>query len=556
MTDLLVRDRAPDLVLTGGRVVTMDPDMPEATALAVKDGRIVAVGSDRAISELAGDATRRIALGGRLTIPGIIDTHNHMISMGTVLNEVQLYAARSIDEIKALVAERVRSSPPGAWILGRGWDESLLADKRFPTRHDLDEVAPNNPVVLDRVWNMLLANTAALQAADVGRHTPDPPAGALYAGRIERDERGDPTGVFRDRAKELIKRAVPVATTGDIEHAIRTACREFNAHGITSVSDPGLFPEQIHAYSNVLTAGDLTVRVGMCIAGWGYGASERESTIESRVEATGIASGYGDPFLKFDTVKLMPDGGVGDRTALMFEPYVGEPENYGQFVFSERDLFGHVDWCHDRDWSVDCHACGDRMIELVAKAYAAAYDRRPDARMRHRLHHAYLPTPTALELMREYRIPALATIPFLTNLGESFVTSLGEERAARIMPLRSYLEAGVPLALSSDAPVTTFNPFVGFYSAVTRKTVYGRTLGEDERISREEALRLYTLDAARVTFEDDLKGSLTPGKLADIAVLDRDILTVNEDDIAGTRAALTVVGGRVVTDTISGAQAG
>jgi len=556
VADLVVRDLAPDMILTGGRVVTMDPDLAETTAIAIKDGRILALGSDAAIVELAGPGTRRIDLGGRLAIPGIIDTHNHMISMGTVLNEVQLYAARSIDEIKALVAARVASSPPGAWILGRGWDESLLSDKRFPSRHDLDEVAPNNPVVLDRVWNMLLANTAALNAADVGRHTPDPPAGALYAGRIERDERGDPTGVFRDRAKELIKRAVPVPTTSDIEHNIRTACREFNAHGITSVSDPGLFPEQIHAYYNVLAAGDLTVRVGMCIGGWGYGASEHEATVEARVESTGVASGYGDPLLRFDTVKFMPDGGVGDRTALMFEPYAGEPDNRGQFVFSERDLFDHVDWCHDRGWSVDCHACGDRMIELVAKAYAAAYDRRPDERMRHRLHHAYLPTPTALELMREYRIPALATIPFLTNLGESFVTSLGEERASRIMPLRTYLEAGVPLALSSDAPVTTYNPFVGFYSAVTRKTVYGRTLGADERISRDEALRLYTLDAAKVTFEDGDKGSLTPGKLADIAVLDRDILRVDEEELAGTRAVLTLVGGRVVVDTISGARAG
>ena len=556
VTDILVRDLAPDLILTGGRVVTMDPDLPEATALAVKDGHILAVGGDVAIEELAGPGTQRFALGGRLTIPGIIDTHNHMISMGTVLNEVQLYAARSIDEIKELVADRVRTSPPGAWILGRGWDESLLADKRFPNRHDLDEVAPNNPVVLDRVWNMLLANSAALQAADVGRHTPDPPADALYAGRIERDERGDPTGIFRDRAKELIKRAVPVPTASDVEHAIRTACREFNAHGMTSICDPGLFSDEIHAYYNVLSAGDLTVRVGMCIAGWGFGTADQEATIETRVDSTGVASGYGDPLLKFDVVKFMPDGGVGDRTALMFQPYLNEPNNCGQFVFSERDLFNHVDWCHDRGWSIDCHACGDRMIELVAKAYAAAYERRPDARIRHRLHHAYLPTPTALELMREYRIPALATIPFLTNLGESFVTSLGEDRASGIMPLRSYLDAGVPLALSSDAPVTTFNPFVGFYSAVTRKTVYGRTLGADERISREEALRLYTLDAARVTFEDDIKGSLTPGKLADIAVLDRDILTAPEDDLAGTRAALTMIGGRVVVDKLSGTIAG
>lgn len=552
MTDIALRDLAPDIILTGGRVVTMDTDMPEATAVAVKDGHILAVGSDSAIEGLAGPGTRRVDLGGRLTIPGIIDTHNHLVSTGTVLNEIGLYSARSIAEIQELVAERVRTAPPGAWILGRGWDESLLSDKRFPNRHDLDEVAPNNPVVLDRVWNMLLANTAALQAADIGRDTPDPPADALYAGRIERDERGDPTGIFRDRAKEMIKRAVPTRTQSDIEHSIRTACQAFNEHGITSVCDPGLFPDEIRAYYNVLGSDALTVRVGMCIGGWGFGNSEEEATIEQRVISTGVASGFGEPLLKFDTVKFMPDGGVGDRTALMFDAYAGEPGNFGQFVFPERDLFEHVAWCHDLGWSVDCHACGDRMIELVAKAYAAAYDKRPDSRMRHRLHHAYLPTPTALELMREYRIPALPTIPFLTNLGESFVTSLGEERASTIMPLRSYMEAGVQIALSSDSPVTTFNPFVGFYSAVTRKTVYGRTLGEDERISREDALRLYTLDAARVTAEDDIKGSLTPGKLADIAVLDRDILTVDENDLAGARAALTLIGGRIVVDRLSG----
>lgn len=547
---MLIRDLAPDLIVTNGAFLTMDPDLPLAEAVAIKDGRIIAVGQREAIEELAGPSTTIRDLGGRRVIPGINDTHNHLLSTGRVLNEVRLYSARSIDEIKELVAERVRTSPPGAWITGRGWDESLLRERRFPNRHDLDEVAPNNPVVLDRVWNMLLANTAALQAADIGRETPDPPADVLYSGRIERDERGDPTGVFRDRAKQMIKDVVPVPTADDLEHGIRTACAEYNRLGITSAADPGLYPDQIRAYDRVRRAGGLSVRVSMCLAGWGFGDPTQEATVRDRVDYTGVATGAGDEWLRFDTVKFMPDGGVGDRTALMFEPYEGEPDNRGQFVVSERDLFDNVAWCHARGWSIDSHACGDRMMEMVVRAYAAAYDRQPDSSIRHRVHHAYLPSDTALHLMREYRIPALVTIPFLTNLGESFVTSLGERRAARTLPLRTYLDAGVPLALASDAPVTTHNPFVGIYSAVTRKTVYGRELGPEERISREEAIRLYTAAAAWVTFEDQIKGSISPGKLADMAVLDRDVLRVSEEEIKETTAAMTIVGGRVVHDTL------
>lgn len=528
----------------------MDPDLPEAEAVAMKDGEILAVGASGAIVELAGPATVVRNLGGRRVIPGINDTHNHLMSMGNVLAEVQLYDARSIDDIKERVAAWVAASPPGTWITGRGWDESLLRDGRFPNRHDLDDVAPNNPVVLDRVWNMLLANTAALNAADVGRHTPDPPSDQLYAGRIVRDANGDPTGVFRDRAKRLIQDAVPLPTVADREGFIRTACAEYNRLGITSAAEPGLFPEQVRAFQNVRRAGDLSVRVSLCLGGWGFGTTNDEETVERRIDDTGVYTGFGDRWLRMDAVKFMPDGGVGDRTALMFEAYENEPDNVGQFVVSERDLFRNVAWCHERGWSVDCHACGDRMIELVARAYAAAQRDRPDHTIRHRIHHAYLPTTTALKLMREYRIPALATIPFIHHLGESFVTSLGERRASRIMPLRTYLDAGIPLALGSDAPVTTHNPFVGIYSAVTRKTVYGRQLGSEECISREEALRAYTLDAAWVTFEDDIKGSISPGKLADLAVLDRDILTAPEEEIRDATSVLTLAGGRAVHDRL------
>ncbi|MBA2454390.1 MAG: amidohydrolase [Chloroflexia bacterium] len=545
-----IRDLAPDLILTDARITTMADDRPEAGALAIKDGRILAVGDPDDVEALAGPHTWTIRLGGRRVIPGINDTHNHMMSTGAVLNEISLYDARSIEEIKSAVAERVAASPPGAWILGRGWDESLLADRRFPNRHDLDEVAPNNPVVLDRVWNMLLANSAAMMAGDIGRHTPDPPADQLYAGRIERDERGDPTGVFRDRAKGLIQSVVPVRTLAEREMHIRTACRAYNRLGITSVAEPGLVPEWIRAYQNVRRSGNLSVRTSLCLAGWGSSMEPDESVIEGRIADVAVYTGFGDPLLRLDTVKFMPDGGVGDRTALMFEPYLGEPDNCGQFVVSEADLRSRVQWCHDRGWSIDAHTCGDRMQEMVVKAFAAAYDANPDPTIRHRIHHGYFPTETTLELMQRHQIPALATIPFLTNLGESFVSSVGEERASKMMPVQTYLNAGVRVALGSDSPVTTYNPFVGMYSAVTRKTVYGRELGLEEAVSREVALRLYTKDAAWVTFEDDIKGTLEPGKLADIAVLDRDLFSVPDEEMKDISSVLTLLGGEIVHDTL------
>jgi hypothetical protein len=545
-----MRDLAPDLILTDARITTMDAALPVAEALAVKDGEILALGDASRIEALAGPATCVLRLDGRRVIPGINDMHNHLMSTGAVLTEVQLYDARSIEEVKAAVAERVRTAPPGSWILGRGWDESLLAEKRFPNRHDLDEAAPNNPVVLERVWNMLVANSAALLAADIGRHTPDPPADQLYAGRIVRDERGDPTGLFRDRAKQFIRDAVPARTMVERELHIRTACAAYNALGITSAAEPGLVPEQVRAFQNVKRAGDLTVRTSLCLAGWGSSMEPNEALLAERFEHVALYSGFGDPLLRLDTIKIMPDGGVGDRTALMFEHYLDEPENYGQFVVSEADIHRWVRWVHARGWSVDAHTCGDRMQEIVVQAFVAAQQAQPDSSIRHRVHHGYFPTPAALELMREYRIPALATIPFITNLGESYVASVGTARASRMMPLRTYLEAGVPLALGSDSPVTTFNPFVGIYSAVTRKTVYGRQLGAEECVSREEALRLYTATSAWVTFEDNSKGTLTPGKLADIAVLDRDLFEVDDEDIKEVRSVLTLVGGRVVHDDL------
>jgi predicted amidohydrolase YtcJ len=542
------RSIAPDLLLVNGRVHTMDANDLTATAVAVKDGRFVAVGGDDEIRGLAGFGTIAEDLGGATVVPGLIDAHNHLLMTGQVLNQIQLYDCRTIDAILDRVAEGVRQTPTGAWILGRGWDESLIVECRHPTRHDLDRVAPSNPVVIHRVWNKLVANTAALRAAGVTRETPGPPADILYAGSFERDDGGEPTGLFRDRAKDLILNHVPEPSEKEIVQAIESACRAYNAVGLTGVAEPGLYPREIKAFHRARREGRLTVRVEMLMAGWGFGPAEEEGALKDRFAAVGVEEGFGDELLRLEGIKFMPDGGVGDRTARMSAPYLDEPDNRGTWVVEPKRLTELIRWVHDLGWSIDTHTCGDEAQETVVRAYAAAQEANPKSWLRHRVHHAYFPTADTLRLMATHKIPAVVSNPFLVHLGESFVLSLGEERAARAMPMRTYLDTGVPLAGSSDSSVSDFNPWVGMYGAVARTTVAGRILGAEERITPRETLRSYTIGGAYATGLERIKGSIEPGKLADLVVLPHDPLAVTAEELKSTNPVATMLGGQWVFD--------
>jgi predicted amidohydrolase YtcJ len=538
---------APDLILLNGRIHTIDDANPLATAVAISDGRFVAVGSDEEIRTLEGARTRVEDLGGATVVPGLIDAHNHLLATGRMLREVRLYDTRSIPEIVARVAARVRETPPGEWVVGRGWDESLLAEGRHPTRHDLDAVSPDTPVVIHRVWNKLVCNSAALRASGIDRETLDPPADVLYSGSFERDETGEPTGLFRDRAKEMITAHLPEPSEEDRVAAIETACRAYNAVGLTSVAEPGLYPEEIRAYDRARREGKLTVRTDMLLAAWGFGAPETEDGLQERFAGIGVGGGLGDDLLRLEGIKLMIDGGMSDRTARMFDAYLDEPENRGTWVVEPTRLVELIRWVHDLGWPMDIHTCGDEAQETVVQAFAASQRENPKPWLRHRVHHAYFPTPTALAVMAEARIPAVVSSPFLTNLGEGFVNSVGPERASRAMPMRSYLDAGVPLAGSSDSSITDFNPWVGMNAAVNRVTATGRDLGRAaEGITPEEALRSYTLGGAFVTGREDRQGSIAPGKLADLVVLDRDPLAIPPENLDQVKPTATMLSGEWV----------
>jgi predicted amidohydrolase YtcJ len=482
-------------------------------------------------------------LGGRVVIPGLIDAHNHLLMTGQILNQVQLYDCRSIADIQNRVAGAVAQAKPGEWIIGRGWDESLLSDGRHPNRHDLDAVAPNHPVLIHRVWNRLVANSLALTKAGVSAATPDPDPAVPYSGGFEREADGTPAGLFRDRAKDLITNSVPTPTLDDMVRSIETACREYNRLGITAVSEPGLSPHQIRAFHEADRRGVLTVRTAMSISGWGFGSSSEDGLIEHRLSEMGIAGGFGNDMLWIDGVKLMPDGGIGDRTARMFEGYAGEPENHGSWTVDPDDLVKHIRSAHDHGFAMDIHTCGDEAQDVCVAAFAEAQIANPRPDLRHRVHHAYLPTKKALELMANHQIPAVVSNPFLWSLGESYRLSLGDERAARMMPMRTYLDRGVPLAGSSDSPVATHNPWIGFATAMDRTTVAGTVMGSGECLTGDEALAMYTTGGANVLNRDGLTGRLIVGTHADLVVLKDDPRTLSHDDLHGTIAVRTMVGG-------------
>ncbi len=540
-----------DRILLNGRIVTVDGAFSVAEAVAIRDGRIAAVGTNSEIRALAGPRTAVDDLGGSVTLPGLIDAHNHLLSTSQVLQQLQLYDCRSIPEILDRVAQRVRTTLPGEWIVGKGWDESLLAEGRHPSRWEIDAVAPDHPVVLHRVWNKLTANTAAIHAAGVSAATPDPPADALYAGGFERDASGEPTGLFRDRAKDLILHAIPEPTDSQLADSIALGCRAYNATGITGVAEPGLGPRELRAYQAAHDSVRLTVRTDMLLGAWGFVAAGREPELKRWISEMGVYGGFGDDMLRLGGVKFMIDGGVGDRTARMNRSYEGEPGNHGQWIVDPEEFPELVRWVHDLGWSIDAHTCGDAAQDLAVRAFVAAQQAAPNPSVHHRVHHAYVPTAETIALMGEHGIPALVSNPFLVHLGESFVVSLGEERAARALPMASYLRAGVPLAGTSDSPIADFNPWVGMYAAVARKSITGRQFDRSESVSVEAAIRSYTIGGATALGLQHHRGSIEPGKVADLVVVDRDPLAIDVDALRDVVVLRTMVDGRWVFERSS-----
>ncbi len=531
---------AADLVILEARVATMNPDRPHATAVAVKGERIVDVGTDLALRPWISPGTRVVAAGGRRLMPGFIDSHLHLLGHGLLLERLDLRQARSRDELVDLVRERATQLPPGAWVLGGGWDEERLGG--LPRRDWLDRAAPDHPVLLARhCYHVTAANSAALRLAGFWEQSAE-----LAGGRIDRDEHGRPTGILRENAKEHADRMVPPPTPEDLRRALRNAAEAAARLGITSVhtNDGQGFPlETVHKIYDELQTGPspLPLRIW-----WDFAQEDLE-----QAAALGWRTGQGDTWFRVGSVKMFADGSLGGRTAALCEPYADEPGNRGLLLWEEEALASRIRLALDSGFQVAVHAIGDAAAAQTLQAYERALP--PSAPhpgvSRLRLIHCQVMDPHLWSEM--LRLGAVAEVQprFLASDYPMITPRLGPARASVSYAWHSMASLGVPLAFGSDCPVEPLNPLHAIYAAVTRQTMDGEPPGgwlPEERLAVAEALAMHTRGGAYAVGEERDKGQLSPGYLADMVLLEQDPLTADPASLKDIAVDMTITGGRVV----------
>lgn len=530
----------PDLILVGGPIwtgnSTATPDTATPTGIAVRDGRVLAVGSAAEIEALAGSATMRIDLDGRAVLPGLMDSHTHFLDGGFELSAVQLRDAATPAEFIRRIGAYAREHPD-EWIRGGQWDHTLWGGE-LPRRDWIDSVTLETPVFVSRLdGHMGLANTAALNAAGIGASTPDPPGGAIV-----RYPDGRPTGILKDAAQGLLSEAIPARSDEEMDRALLSAVDHAVARGVTHVVDVGSGGDQwrtLEAYRRAHAAGELPIRVYVAVP-----LSEWE-----RLAGFVERNGHGDERLWWGALKGFVDGSLGSSTAWFYEPYVGEPDNTGLVVTDTADL---------RSWIVDAdsvglhllvHAIGTRANDWLLDAFADARRRNGPRDRRFRIEHAQHLTDEAIQRIAAEGVIAAMQPYHAIDDGRWAEERIGHERALRTYAFRDLLDAGAILAFGSDWTVAPLDPLAGIYAAVTRRTIDGANPNgwiPEQKLTLEETLRAYTEGAAYASFREDRLGRLAPGYLADLVVLSGDIFALEPELVPDLEVDLTMVDGRVV----------
>ena len=550
-------DRA-DLVLTGGPVLTMNARDDVAEAVAVADDRIVAVGRAVDVEGLVGPGTEVVRLGGRPVVPGFIDPHNHFMLYGQWLAGVDCKwpANVRVADILERVRARAAQTPPGEWIVGFGVEDTALEERRFPTRDELDAVAPAHPVLLKhRSGHAAVVSSRALAAAGIAEEMPQP-----AGGHRDRDPAtGRLTGVLRETsAIKPFETLLPRPTTARWKEGVIAAGRLYASAGITSVHDAGAdaLPETYRAYQEAVAEGGLRQRVYLMIWGWpgSHLALDRDG---------GLRTGFGDDRLRLGAIKLFCDGSIQVFTCAFYEPYITAPTDSvrahprGVLQMTPAELTDLVEAAHARGWQVAIHAQGDYGIDVALDAIQYAMWRRPRPDPRHRIEHCQCVTAEGLARMRRLGVIGSFYPHHAWYWADRHVsTFIGEPRASRMNPMKSAMRAGVVTVAHSDAPIAAIGdpmfgaePLFGIWCAVNRTTRGGRVVGPEERITPTEGLRAFTINAAFASFEESRKGSIEAGKLADLVVLDRDPRAVDPWAIRDIRVARTIIGGETVHRT-------
>jgi predicted amidohydrolase YtcJ len=526
-----------ELVFVGGRVHTVNAENAIAEAVAVAGGRILAVGSDAAVRPLAGPGTRVVELRGRSLLPGFIDAHAHFVGVGSAMSAIDCKAPGmgSIRALQEAVRRRAAERPPGTWIRGRGYDQSRLAERRHPNRDDWDAVAPDHPVVFTRTCGHILSvNSRAMALAGVDDRTPDPPGG-----RFDRAG-GRNLGVVYETATAPFQ-AVMALSAEELREALLRADQAYLAAGCTGVHDAGgLVGPAFAPCQDLVAAGALRVRL------YAFTTVNRRDHPLMGILGTGLHTGFGDERLRLGAFKVITDGSSSGPTAATREPYTSNADDFGILYWSQDDLDDLIGRAHRQGFQCTVHAVGDRAIEQTLNAMARAQAEFPRGGLRHRIEHCAICPPDLQARVKAQGIVPVMQPAFTWEFGDGYIANYGRRRADVMFPARSLTAMGVPVAGSSDAPVTNHAPLFGIQQALTRATMDGDVCGPDEQVDLTTAIRMHTINGAYAAFEEGIKGSIEPGKLADLVVLAEDLTRVPAEKIRDTGVVLTVVGGQVV----------
>ena len=523
------------LALINGKVWTVDENRPVAEAVAVQGDRIIAVGTTEQVQHFIDEATEVLNLQGKLVLPGFIDAHTHFMDAGLMLLGIDLRPARDAQEFARLIKERAELLPAGEWILGGNWDHERWPVKEHPRKELIDPFTPEHPVFVSRLdGHIALANSKALQLAGITRDTPSPPGGTI----AKDPTTGEPTGILMDRAMDLVEQVIPPPSAELRLKGAAEAMDEAKRLGVTSIHD-NTDPLAFATYQKLWKEGRLTVRIYM----W-KGIEEFE-----KLSSLGFGTGFGDNMLKLGAIKVFADGSMGAGTALFFEPYNDQPHTSGLSIHTPQELERMFIAVDKAGWQIACHAIGDKANHIVLNAVEKMIKANGERDRRFRIEHAQVVPPQDLRRYKQLQVIASVQPSHCIDDMNWAEKRIGTERCRYAYQWKSFLDAGVKIAVGTDWYVEPLNPMLGLYAAVTRQTPEGSPPGgwfPEQRLTLEEAIRLYTLGSAFAAFEENIKGSIEEGKLADMVVLSHDIFKVPPPEILNIEVEITFLGGQVI----------
>jgi len=513
------------LAILNANVITLDSKNPKAEAVAVQNGKIIAVGSNQEIQKYISRKTKVIDAKNKTVVPGLVDCHMHMRGFGLFLQTLDLRNVRSIREMQQKLREYSRKNPEKRWILGGRWDQDKFAEKRYPTCWDLDEVVPDKPVFLLRVCGHVgVANSKALQLAGITKET------TVDGGRIDLDEvTGEPTGLLRENALELVWKSIPKLSLEELEEVCLLACEKTVEAGITGVHWIVGSSEEIRVIQRLYSEGKLPLRVYLGIP----------LELLDELINLGLFTGFGNDMVKIGFIKVFVDGSLGARTAALKETYSDKPETKGMLLYTQRKLNKLFLKAHKAGLQLAVHAIGDRAIEATLNAFEKALKRHPQKNHRHRIEHCSVLNPELIRRMK--RLGLIASIqPHFVVSDFWVIDRVSKDRARWVYPFRTLMREGLMVISGSDCPVEPINPLLGIWAAVARKSF------PEEKLTVEDALRTYTLNAAFSSFDENKKGTIEVGKFADFTILSDDLFSIPPDEIKRVTVEMTIVNGRIV----------